>query len=114
MIPGRTALLHVVVAAAFTVSVTNNLEGQERPAKRVADIVGVAMAEYDKGVDANGRLISQLEYEEAVSFLGTARESARRLSGTGADSARTALDSISAIGRASAAAPGAPRRRSSW
>jgi FTR1 family protein len=96
MIPGRTALLHVVVAAAFTVSVTNNLEGQERPAKRVADIVGVAMAEYDKGVDANGRLISQLEYEEAVSFLGTARESARRLSGTGADSARTALDSISA------------------
>jgi FTR1 family protein len=96
MIPGKSALLHIVVAAAFTVSFANNTEGQERPAKRVADIVGVALAEYDKGVDATGRLISQLEYDEAVSFLGTAREAARRLSGTGADSARTALDSISA------------------
>ena len=96
MIPGKTALLHVVVAAAFTVSFVKNVEGQERPAKRVADIVGVALAEYDKGVDASGRLVSQLEYDEAVSFLGTARDAARRLSGTGADSARMALDSISA------------------
>jgi hypothetical protein len=77
MIPGKSALLHIVVAAAFTVSFANNTEGQERPAKRVADIVGVALAEYDKGVDATGRLISQLEYDEAVSFLGTAREAAR-------------------------------------
>ena len=96
MIPGKTALLHVVVAAAFTVSFVKNVEGQERPAKRVADIVVVALAEYDLGVDASGRLVSQLEYDEAVSFLGTAREAARRLSGTGADSARMALDSISA------------------
>jgi high-affinity iron transporter len=68
---------------------------QGRPAKRVADIVGVALAEYDKGVDANGRLISQLEYDEAVTFLATAREAAARLSGSGSDSARLALDSIS-------------------
>ncbi|HEX9563438.1 MAG TPA: cytochrome c/FTR1 family iron permease [Gemmatimonadaceae bacterium] len=69
---------------------------QGRPAKRVADIVGVALAEYEKGVDASGRLISQLEYDEAVTFLATAREAAGRLSGAGSDSARLALDSISA------------------
>ena len=96
MILGKKTLLHIVAAAAFTGSFVNTVEGQERPAKRVADIVGVALAEYDKGIDASGRLISQLEYDEAVSFLGTAREAARRLSGTGADSARTALDSIRA------------------
>lgn len=69
---------------------------QGRPAKRVADIVGVAIAEYVKGVDDRGRLISQLEFDEAVTFLGSAREAAARLSGSGADSARVALDSISA------------------
>jgi high-affinity iron transporter len=73
---------------------------QARPAKRVADIVGVAIAEYEKGVDASGRLISQLEYDEAVTFLATARDAAARLSGSGADSARIALDSLaSGVGR---------------
>jgi high-affinity iron transporter len=62
----------------------------------VADIVGVALAEYEKGIDAGGRLISSVEYEEARSFLSTARDAAQRLSGAGADSARTALDSLSA------------------
>jgi high-affinity iron transporter len=92
----RTALLHVVVAAVLTTPFVKAAWGQERPAKRVADIVGVALAEYEKGIDASGRVISTLEYEEAVSFLETARDAARRLSGTGADSARLALDSISA------------------
>jgi high-affinity iron transporter len=100
MIPGNIALRHIVVAAALTVSLTNVAIGQERPAKRVADIVGVALAEYEKGVDASGRLISNLEYDEAVTFLTRARDAANRLSGTGADSARQALDSMaSAVSR---------------
>src|SRR5687767_13338639 len=97
MIRGKTALRHLVVAAALTASLADISQGQERPAKRVADIVGVALAEYEKGIDSAGRLISSLEFEEAVSFLGNARDAARRLSGSGADSARQALDSISAL-----------------
>ena len=93
MIPGTNALRHIIVAAALMVSAADVARGQERPAKRVADIVGVALAEYEKGIDGSGRLISSLEYDEAVSFLNTAREAARRLSGTGSDSARAALDS---------------------
>src|SRR5678816_1650943 len=96
MIPVKTALLQVVVAAALLGPGAGAAVAQERPAKRVADIVGVALAEYEKGIDGAGRLISQLEYDEAVAFLTNARVSARRLSGTGGDSARVALDSISA------------------
>ena len=92
MIPGNTALRHIVVAAALTASFAGTTQGQERPAKRVADIVGVALAEYEKGIDSAGRLISDLEFEEAVAFLTQARDAARRLSGTGADSARQALE----------------------
>ncbi len=95
MISGNKALLQLVVAAALTLPAPGVALGQERPAKRVADIVGVALAEYEKGIDAAGRLISSVEYEEALSFLSAAREAAQRLSGTGADSARLALDSIS-------------------
>ena len=96
MIPGKIALRHIVVTAALTASFAGTMKGQESPAKRVAFIVGVALAEYEKGIDSSGRLISDLEFEEAVSFLTQARDAARRLSGTGADSARQALDSISA------------------
>jgi high-affinity iron transporter len=96
MISGKYTLLHLIVAAAFTVPLANRASAQERPAKRVADIVGVALAEYEKGIDSSGRLISQLEYDEAVTFLVIARTAAERLSGTGGDSARVALDSISA------------------
>jgi high-affinity iron transporter len=86
------ALFGFVVGALFsTVAIA-----QERPAKRVADIVGVALMEYEKGVDSTGRVVLQLEFDEAVSFLGTARETAQRMSGTGADSARRALDSLAA------------------
>jgi high-affinity iron transporter len=96
MIPGKKALIHIVAVAALTAFPAGGAHGQERPAKRVADIVGVALAEYEKGIDAGGRLISSLEYEEAISFLATARDAAQRMSGTGADSARLALDSLSA------------------
>ncbi len=84
----------LILATLIALVAASGVSAQGRPAKRVADIVGVALAEYDKGVDASGRLISSLEFDEAVSFLGTAREAAQRMSGTGADSARLALDSI--------------------
>jgi high-affinity iron transporter len=96
MISGKDTLLHLIVAAALTIPLANRASAQERPAKRVADIVGVALAEYEKGIDSSGRLVSQLEYDEAVAFLVNARTAAQRLSGTGGDSARVALDSISA------------------
>ena len=73
----RVTLLTV---AALTLG-GRELRSQDRPAKRVASIVGVAVEEYAKAVDANGKLVSDIEYEEAVSFLGDAREVAQRLSG---------------------------------
>ena len=72
------------------------LEAQEGPAKRVASIVGVAVEEYGKAIDARGNLISQLEYDEAVSFLKDAKEVAARLSGARATTAQAVLDSINA------------------
>jgi len=96
MILVRKALLRLGLGAAAAVSIAVPAQGQERPAKRVAFIVGVALAEYEKGIDSSGRIVLPLEYGEAVEFLGNARDAAKRLSGTGADSARQALDSISA------------------
>ena len=67
---------------------------QEHPARRVANIVSVAVEEYGKAVDAQGRLISDQEYQEANDFLVDARRAADRLSGSNAASARALLDSI--------------------
>ena len=67
---------------------------QEHPVRRVASIVSVAVEEYGKGVDEKGRLTSSAEYQEAVDFLGDARQVAGRLPGAKADSARAILDSI--------------------
>jgi high-affinity iron transporter len=69
---------------------------QEHPAQRVANIVSVAIEEYRKGVDANGRLISADEYQEASGFLADARSAAARLPGDRATTARSLLDSIAA------------------
>jgi high-affinity iron transporter len=70
--------------------------GQEHPARRVANIVSVAVEEYAKAVDRNGRLISAQEFQEANDFLADARRAAERLSGQQAASARILLDSIAA------------------
>lgn len=91
----RTRLALVALGAASGFAGIAGAQG--RPARRVADIVGVALAEYVKGVNESGTLVSQLEFDEAVSFLATARESAARLSGAGSDSARVALDSMAAL-----------------
>jgi high-affinity iron transporter len=69
---------------------------QEHPARRVANIVSVAVEEYAKAVDRNGRLISAQEFQEANDFLADARRAAERLSGQQAASARILLDSIAA------------------
>ena len=62
--------------------------------RRVANIVSVAVEEYGKGVDARGRLISDIEYQEAADFLADARSQASRLPGDRAVAARAILDSI--------------------
>ena len=62
--------------------------------RRVANIVNVAVEEYGKGVDAGGRLISDIEYREAADFLDDARTQAARLPGDRAIAARAILDSI--------------------
>src|SRR3954469_12402476 len=82
-----TALCGVVPLAAGA---------QEHPARRVANIVSVAVEEYGKAVDGQGRLISGQEFQEANDFLVDARRAADRLSGSNAAPARALLDSIAA------------------
>jgi high-affinity iron transporter len=69
---------------------------QEHPARRVANIVSVAVEEYGKAVDDRGRLISAQEYQETNDFLVDAKRAAQRLSGADAAAARALLDSIAA------------------
>lgn len=73
---------------------------QEPPARRMANIVSVAVEEYGKGVDAQGRLTAASEYQEAVGFLADAKEIADRLTGARADAAHAVLDSILTAARA--------------
>jgi len=53
---------------------------QESPARRLASIVGVAVDEYQKGMDERGQIVLQLEYDEAVAFLADAKTVAGRVS----------------------------------
>ena len=77
------------------------LRAQENPVRRVANIVSVAVEEYGKGVDARGKLVSDIEYREATDFLADARLQALRLPGERAVKARAILDSLIAgvVGR---------------
>ena len=86
--------MRLVAAAAVAALFVFPVEAQESPAKRVASIVGVAVEEYAKAIDGSGKLISEIEYEEAVSFLGDARDVALRISGERAEQARAVLDSL--------------------
>lgn len=70
------------------------LGAQGHPAKRLSSVVTVAVEEYKLGVDDRGRLISELEYSEAVDFLADARGVAERLAGDRAEEARRLLDSL--------------------
>ena len=73
------------------------LDAQEHPARRLSSIVGVAVEEYSKGVDATGRLTSELEFQEAVDFLQDARGVAERLSGDRAPNVRLLVDSLRGV-----------------
>src|SRR5688572_13704513 len=55
------------------------LGAQVETIQRIAGMVAIAADEYGKAMDANGRLISEMEYQEAVDFLGEARVSSGRL-----------------------------------
>ena len=92
-LPGRVLLFVALLAAAPA-------SAQEHPARRVANIVSVAVEEYAKAVDGQGRLISAQEFQEANDFLVDARRAADRLSGSNAAPARALLDSIAAAVRA--------------
>lgn len=83
------------MAAAFAVCAM----AQEIPAKRLGNIVAVAVAEYAKGVDAHGRLIAPDEYAETVDFLTDARVTAARVRGPRAAAIRAQLDSLAAAVR---------------
>ena len=87
----RCALLGALLVAVQAAA-------QEHPARRVANIVSVAVEEYAKAVDAQGRLISAQEYQETNDFLADARLAAERLSGDNATAARALLDSVAAAG----------------
>ena len=89
----RFALLSALCAAQTAVA-------QEHPARRVASIVSVAVEEYGKAVDAQGRLISAQEFQETNDFLADARKAAERLSGDNAAAARALLDSVADAVRA--------------
>ena len=67
---------------------------QEHPVRRVATIVSVAVDEYHRGVDSTGRLLLQIEYDEAAGFLADARRDAARLSGPRSATALAVLDSL--------------------
>ena len=69
---------------------------QEHPARRLSNIVGVAVEEYSKAVDDRGRLTSATEFQETVGFLADAKEVADRLAGDRAVSARHVLDTLTA------------------
>ncbi|MFL5605243.1 MAG: FTR1 family protein [Gemmatimonadaceae bacterium] len=86
----------VLRLAAALLAPVFGASAQEHPARRVANIVSVAVEEYAKAVDQNGRLISAQEFQEANDFLTDARRAAERLSGQQAASARLLLDSIAA------------------
>ena len=83
-----------LVALAAAASSAAPVAAQDGPAKRLASIVGVAVEEYGKAVDASGKLVSDLEYEEAVTFLADARDAAVRLGGSRAPAVRAVLDSL--------------------
>src|SRR5688500_20318301 len=88
----RTLLTFGLILAAAATA-----RAQEHPARRLSSIVGVAVEEYSKGIDASGKLTSELEYHEAVDFLLDARGGAGRLSGDRAPAGRLLVDTLRGV-----------------
>ena len=96
----RTILTRCALPGLAFLLWTSPLAAQEHPAQRVASVVSVAVEEYAKAVDEQGRLISAQEYQETTDFLVDARSAADRLPGAQAARVRALLDSIAAAVRA--------------
>ncbi len=95
--PGMSPLSRALLAALLLLGLgAHAARAQDNQAKRLASIVGVAVEEYAKGIDAQGNLLSEQEYQETVDFLRDAREAADRLPGAGAAAVRAAVDSLMA------------------
>ena len=93
---GRRArsLAAALFALCALTTIASPAAAQEHPARRLSNIVGVAVEEYGKAVDARGRLTSSTEFQEAVGFLADAKQVADRLAGDRAASARRVLDTL--------------------
>ncbi len=93
-------LLRSVLNGSFAIAsllrVPSFEDAQEPPAKRLSAIVGVAVEEYAKGIDASGKIISAVELDEATGFLRDAQDVAKRLIAGDVDRARLLLDSLTA------------------
>jgi high-affinity iron transporter len=72
----------------------NSVAAQDSPGQRLAGVVAVAVSEYKLGVDATGKVVSNIELEEAKSFLLDARDVAARLTGDNAAAVQALVDSL--------------------
>jgi high-affinity iron transporter len=83
-----------LAALVFLAVVAGHGYAQENSAKRLSSIVSVAVEEYGKAVDTNGKLISKDEYDETTGFLEDARLVAQRLKGYNAPLTQALLDTL--------------------
>ncbi|HKS06421.1 MAG TPA: cytochrome c/FTR1 family iron permease [Gemmatimonadaceae bacterium] len=80
--------------ALFGAGLAHSAAAQETPGQRLAGVVAVAVSEYKLGVDATGKIVSDIELEEAKSFLADARDVAARLTGDNAAAVQALVDSL--------------------
>jgi high-affinity iron transporter len=90
----RIVLTRFAAGALLCAAVTKSAESQDAPPRRLANIVGVAVSEYGLAVDEQRRVISTMEFDEAVAFLGDARALAVRLTGDRAPTVQALVDSL--------------------
>lgn len=83
-----------LVAAFFLAFIGPAIGAQENSAKRLSSIVSVAVEEYGKAVDGNGKLISKDEFTETTDFLIDAKAVAQRLRGYNAPLTQAILDTL--------------------
>ncbi len=90
----------IVLAAILLPAAAHVASAQENSAKRLSSIVSVAVEEYRKAIDPQGKLISEDEYTETTSFLADARGVAQRLRGYNSQATQAILDTLIAEVRA--------------
>ncbi len=71
------------------------LSAQGNPAKRLSSIVSVAVEEYGKAFDEDGRLVAPMEYAETTDFMRDAVDVAKTLRSYSAGTTRALLDTLS-------------------